>query len=79
MPNHIHGIVKTRATARAAPTGLGMIIGSFKSTISKQINRINNNTFKWQKSFHDHIIRIEELLNNICTYIINNPSVWNND
>lgn len=59
---------------------LSVIIGSYKSTITKQINRINRNyTFKWQKSFHDHIIRIDESLNNICNYIINNPTTWGMD
>ena len=54
---------------------LSVIIGSYKSTIPKQINRINRNrTFKRQKSFHDHIIRIDESLNNIRNYIINNPT-----
>ena len=58
---------------------LSVIIGSYKSTVTKQINRINDNTFKWQKSFHDHIIRNDESLNNIRNYIINNPKTWELD
>jgi len=30
-------------------------------------------------SNHDHIIRIDELLNVIRIYIINNPTTWNTD
>jgi len=55
---------------------LSIIIGSYKSTVTKQINRLNKNTFKWQKSFHDHIVRVDESLNNIRNYIINNPKTW---
>ena len=56
-----------------------MMIGSYKSTVTKQINRINNNKFKWQKSFHDHIIRIDKSLQNIQEYIINNAKTWEMD
>ncbi|MCK4993837.1 MAG: hypothetical protein KAS13_02155, partial [Candidatus Omnitrophica bacterium] len=55
------------------------IIRGFKTFSSKQINRINDNTFKWQKSFHGHIIRIDESLNNIRNYIINDPKTWSLD
>ena len=35
--------------------------------------------FKWQKSFHDHIIRKEKSLNKIRQYIRDNPINWNSD
>ncbi len=58
---------------------LSIIIGSFKSAVTKQINQINNNKFNWQRSFYDHIIRTNDSLNNIREYIVNNPSTWDND
>ena len=58
---------------------LSIIIGSFKSAITKQINQINNNKFKWQRLFYDHIIRTNDSLNNIREYIRNNPATWAND
>jgi len=38
---------------------LSEIIRRFKTFSSKQINQIikTDNKFKWQRSFHDHIIR----------------------
>ena len=84
MPNHIHGIIiinnfvgngTARSSNNHTNNNLSIIIGSYKSTVTKQINRTNNNyTFKWQKSFHDHIIRTNKSLHNIREYIVNNPS-----
>jgi len=36
-------------------------------------------SFKWQRSFHDHIIRNEKSLQKISEYIINNPVTWEKD
>jgi len=36
-------------------------------------------SFKWQRSFHDHIIRNEKSLQKIREYIINNPVTWEKD
>ena len=95
MPKHIHGIIiinnplptgrqavgngPARSSNNHTNNNLSIIIGSFKSTVTKQINRINNNTLKWQKSFHDHIIRIDKSLNSIRDYITNNPKNWESD
>lgn len=76
MPNHIHGIIiikcpvgnghPSASSGQVARSVINnnnssIIIGSYKSTITKQINSINDTIFKWQKSFHDHIIRRTEL------------------
>ena len=61
-----------------APTGT-LVIGSFKSAASKNINKLNNRSFKWQRSFYDHGIRNEESLQNVRQYIINNPGTWADD
>ena len=59
---------------------LSIIIGSYKSTVTKQINRLNNNLFKWQRSFHDEIIRTSNLsLHNARKYIITTPANWELD
>ena len=58
---------------------LSVIIGSFKSAASKQINQLNNISFKWQRSFYDHIIHTPYSLKNIREYIINNFMTWDND
>ncbi|MBN2789624.1 MAG: hypothetical protein JXR69_05505 [Candidatus Delongbacteria bacterium] len=47
---------------------------SFKHYVTKNINQTNKNiNFKWQRSFHDRIIRNEKELYNIRQYIRNNP------
>ena len=63
MPNHMHGIIFIHDPVGNGPArsfnkknNLSIIIGSYKSTVTKQINRINKNGFKWQKSFYDHVI-----------------------
>ena len=88
MPNHTHGIINTVAGAGPArpfikyknSNNLSIIIGSYKSTVTKQINRLNNNSFKWQRPFHDEIIRTgNHSLYNIRKYIIDNPANWDAD
>lgn len=85
MPNHIHGIIRLRATARVAPTGLGKIIGSFKSKCAYEYLRyIKNNAVDassdiWQRNYYDHVIRTDSSLKQICKYIRTNLSTWVND
>ena len=59
---------------------LPIIIGSYKSAVSKEVNKHYPLTnFKWQPSYHDHIIRNEKAMENIQNYIILNPENWMND
>jgi putative transposase len=76
MPNHFHGIIIINdaidTTKQIAP--LTEIIGAFKSTSSKFIHRSGLTEFKWQRSFHDKIIRDLVALDNMRMYIHDNPS-----
>jgi len=48
-----------------------------KSTITKQINALQNDFFfSWQKSYYDRIIRNEDELQRIRQYISENPLKW---
>jgi putative transposase len=71
---------------------LSELMGAYKTTSSKQIHLAEMDgiasdrdrsrpvlTFKWQRSFHDHIIRNEESYLRISNYIQNNPSNWKQD
>ncbi|MCX6766878.1 MAG: transposase [Candidatus Moranbacteria bacterium] len=59
---------------------LSVIIGSFKSIVSKMINNQHPNIiFAWQSRFYDHIIRNEESLGKIREYIKTNPKMWKRD
>jgi REP-associated tyrosine transposase len=89
MPNHIHGIVILdksvgNADLRSLPKDsnrskmqLSKIIHGFKSSVTRTIHKTrNNNSFIWQKSFYDHVISNEQMLNKIREYILNNPLRW---
>jgi REP element-mobilizing transposase RayT len=58
---------------------LGSIIGQFKSICTKRIHSMGNSAFNWQPRFYDHIIRNENDLSRIRTYIQNNPLKWELD
>ena len=93
MPNHIHGIlvivkrmiiVETSrrgvsTSSKWKPGTLGAIINQFKSISTKRIRRAGTTTFAWQPRFYDRIIRNEDALSHIRTYIQNNPMKWEND
>ncbi|MEN8242954.1 MAG: transposase [Chloroflexota bacterium] len=56
------------------PISLGVIIGSFKSAVTRKNNLMRKTPGKklWQRGYHDRIIRNEAELNQIRHYVINN-------
>ena len=60
---------------------LPTIIGSFKSAVTKRINRMRKMPGfpVWQRNYYEHIIRDEDELNAIRQYIIDNPQNWDID
>ncbi len=88
MPNHVHGIIVlqsggARASRRDAPTtprleagSLGVVINHFESNCTKRIRSMGASDFAWQRGYYDHIIRNEENLARIRTYIRDNPTEW---
>jgi REP element-mobilizing transposase RayT len=93
MPNHFHGIIITTGTEnidnvvethrdaslRKVKNNLSDIIRGFKGSCTNQIHLSGNSAFKWQQRFYDHIIRNENDLLRIRTYIQNNPLKWELD
>ncbi|MFH0815134.1 MAG: transposase [Candidatus Falkowbacteria bacterium] len=91
MPNHIHGIITINCTEQQTnknnigqnlplPQSLSAVIGSFKSAVSKIINRTHPKIpFQWQTRFYDRIIRNRESMYKISQYILNNPIKWELD
>ncbi len=78
MPDHIHGIIKINPFYSKIPQKpqykkLPIIIGSYKSAVSKIAHRDAFIDFSWQRSYYDHIVRDKNELNRIRRYIINNP------
>ncbi len=83
MPDHWHGIVIVSNVGNGRDRSVQKInkslpsaIGAFKTTSSKLIHRSGNINFKWQKSYHDRIIRNSEEYERIRKYIRNNPINW---
>jgi len=58
---------------------LPTIIGTFKAVVTREHNKKELDSFQWQRSFHDHIIRNERELRNIQNYIHFNPDNWRDD
>ena len=88
MPNHVHGIIlitdihvgarhasPLHRTHQPSKPTLGTIIGSYKSAVSKQINRSSDalGAPVWQRNYYEHVIRNETALHDIRHYIIHNP------
>jgi putative transposase len=66
-------------STQSKPNSLGSIIRQFKSVCTKRIHNIGYDQFKWQPRFYDHIIRNDNDLRRIRTYIQNNPLKWELD
>lgn len=59
---------------------LSKIIHGFKSSVTRTVhNKYPGTRFAWQKSFYDHIIRNEDDLMRIRSYIVSNPLRWSID
>jgi len=57
---------------------LCITIRGFKSAITKFANE-NSINFAWQTRFHDHIVRNQDEMNRIASYIENNQETWDAD
>lgn len=79
---------QTGTTEQPEPTNptIGDMIGAYKSLTAVEClkifktNNINQMMGKlWQRNYYEHIVRDEQSLNRISTYIINNPKNWQID
>jgi len=95
MPNHIHGIIEIqdvpvgdaymrplrehplRGEDRTKMT-ISKVIQQYKAAVSRAV-RLKNDSFRWHRSFYDHIVRDEEDLLRIREYIKYNPLKWDED
>lgn len=72
MPDHIH-LLLINAGSEA---NLSTIVGSLKRDVTKKIRRENPDLEVWQVSFHDRIVRNQEEMDKINTYVELNPQNW---
>ena len=86
MPNHLHGILWICKPVdehtdwqpnRFGPQrqNLPSIIRGFKAAVTKQAKQ-DETDFGWQPRYHDRVIRNQNELERIRTYIENNPAKW---
>jgi REP element-mobilizing transposase RayT len=66
---------------KVKPGSLGAIVRSYKSAVTRRINRLRDTPGApfWQRNYWEHIIRNEASLNRIRGYIENNPARWAED
>lgn len=64
---------------RGTSKTIGSIIRGFKIGVTKWMRNNTNVYHVWQRNYWEHIIRNENELNKIRTYIRNNPLNWQND
>ncbi|HEX6901859.1 MAG TPA: hypothetical protein VF789_19215 [Thermoanaerobaculia bacterium] len=77
MPDHLHGIVIFgTAPPESEPISLSTVIGQFKKRATKAIRALGYQAFAWQERFHDSILDSFEALENVRTYIRQNPLRW---
>jgi REP element-mobilizing transposase RayT len=89
MPNHFHGIIVIRnivGARHASPLPpksaiiqpLGIIVGSFKSAVTKRLHDLDLFTQEkiWQRSYYEHVIRDERDYQKVYDYIESNPINW---
>ena len=75
MPNHIHAILILREGA----DNLSVIIGQYKSYVTRKVREQLPDQKVWQTSFHDHVIRDQNSYEKIWLYIESNPANWQKD
>ena len=64
--NHFSAISPRRRT-------LGVVVRQFKAAVTGKLRKSGNFAFKWQRNYYEHIIRNEQELLRIRTYIQQNP------
>ena len=73
--------ISPSAPAGPKPKSIGSFMSGFKSSVTKQINRLHNTPGVpvWQRNYYEHIIRNDESYRKIAEYIISNPFNWEED
>lgn len=69
MPNHFHMLISPGDSG----LDISKFVGGFKSKTTRIRWRYGVGEKMWQGRFHDHVVRPDEALNDICEYILNNP------
>ena len=92
MPNHFHCIVNLwkhddynlkdkEELGKPKGKNIPSLMRGFKSSVTRELRIFykNPNMEVWQRGYHDHIIKHENVYNRISEYIRTNPKCWYND
>ena len=91
MPNHAHAIIiinevvgtRDRVSLRRFGSiekgSLSIIINQYKGSVTRFAHKNGFDDFYWQPRFYEHIVRNDNDLHRIRTYIRNNPLKWELD
>lgn len=81
VPTESDGPIHKAEFGKPVSNSLSTIIGAFKSSVTRRINRLRNTpgAVVWQGRFYDHIIRDEKDYYNIAEYIDLNALNWEKD
>lgn len=76
-----HDTARKGIASNVPAASLSSIVRSFKSNVTKRINRIRNTpgAVVWQRNYFEHIIRTRKSLSRIRFYIACNPFKWDED
>jgi putative transposase len=80
MPNHVHGVLRISPSVEKGVT-LGTVLGAFKSLSARELNGLLGRSERplWQRNYYEGYIRDEASLDQIRTYIRDNPKNWLQD
>jgi len=69
MPDHFYMLISPSDSG----TNISRFIGGFKSKATRIGWKYGTEEKMWQARFHDHILRPNEPVKDVCEYILNNP------
>lgn len=74
MPDHVHCVI----LLPGGGASLGGVVGTFKSSSARRVNALRRTPGEpfWQRGFFDHVVRDEDDLHRVRTYIAENPVRW---
>ena len=82
MPNHFHGLLYFNyALSSECPLTLGVVVASLKAHVTREARSKSGDSALqiWQRNYWDRYVRNERELDEIRTYIRNNPLQWELD